>query len=334
MMLCFGSRKGRWSSSLMAMRPSFVILPLATLFLGIGIGWFARPMLGEPPLNGIEGAAMPAKDKPEASTAPSKEQRPAKTERERPAKAKADTEPPPAVREMVTKMHDQMIGRHRDSLEQHLAALQEALQLNPEQQEKMKGSIEKQISQLKALMGESKETPSTDAMRSIGPEALDESIASSLSPEQQSAMTAFKERQKARQADAQALKDLSKLQGIMEFKEGQRDEVYRIFSESAAEALNHPDPMADFAQMTSSGVQVDMDPYGLGLQKLLTDTMKEGGPDNKEAVLKFHAAADRKIEEKVEKLRPVLDEAQLERYRAELKAKGLGVYSSIIPPRE
>ncbi|QJE98897.1 hypothetical protein [Luteolibacter luteus] len=322
------------------MKPSLAILPIGTLFIGIGIGWFARPMTEQEvqPSGTKAEASLSSEKKPAASATPT--DRPAKTDRERPA-SKPDNKMPAAAREMMTKMQEDMTARHRSALEDHVASLRESLQLTPAQEAKLKEGIEKQISQMEGLLDRKAggAVPDLDLARGMGTTPLDESIAETLTPEQQEAMTVLKEREKTRKIDTQALKGLSRLQGIMDFKEGQRDEVYRVLSESAAEALANPDPQAELVKMLSGGVSggmaVDMDPYDLGLQKLLTDTMmKSGSSGNKESAADFRKAVDERIEGKVEKLRPVLDEAQLERYRSELKTKGMGVYSTIISGME
>lgn len=315
----------------LCVKPFFIVLPAATLCVGIGIGWFARPMYGLPAEQMAVGAAASSSSGKPVAPAPATD-RPTKTDRERPADETPKHELPDGAKDMVNKMQDATIARHRTSLEQHAAALMENLNLTPAQRESLETAITRQMAEMEKMMGRSGEPPNPDLFRMIGTGPLEESLASSLTPEQQGQLGDFKEREKARKIDARALKDLSRLQGIVDFKEGQRDEVYRILSVSAESSLDTVDPQASFAEMFSEGSGVEIDPYNLGLQKILGDSMipDNGKQDPKESARKIREAVDLSIEDKVEKLRPVLDAAQLERYRAELKDKGLGVLSGML----
>ena len=313
------------------MKGSATLLPLVTLGIGIAIGWFARPMPGpsstvvEKPGTASPSAASDAK--------PLAEARPAKPDRKRPD-PKQHKESVAKAKEMMGKMQDAAVDRQRTKLEQYAASLTENLKLSPEQTEKLKSAVEFQIAEMtKMLSGSGAGAMAFGGdLKAIGTDSLAASIAATLSTEQQAEFESFKQREKTRKVDAIALKSLSHLQGIFEFKEGQRDQVYEILTRSAEANLANSDPAAEVSGMLTEGMGVEMDPYGLGLQKLLTDSMKDiaAAGDQKAAMGKFREAIEKRIDEKVEELRPVLDEAQLERYRAELKSKGAGPYSSLM----
>lgn len=311
-------------------KPSIVTALIATLCVGIAIGWLARPMYG-PPAEKTAGEA--ARVAPSASVAGSATDRPAKTDRERPADDGAKHKPGAPPDDMMVKMRSLSMARHRTSMEQHLSALQESLNLSPAQREKLQAEIEAQVALIDKVMGTPPgEAVDIDPAQTFGIGRLEESLAGSLTPDQEAGLAVFKEREKARKIDARALKDLSRLQGIVDFKEGQREEVYRILSESAGTALANPEPVSVFSEIHSQGVGVETDPYGLGLQKILRDAMNpaNGAAGGKESARKIREAVDLSIEEKVEKLRPVLDETQLQRYRTELKNQGLGLLSGML----
>ena len=60
----------------------------------------------------------------------------------------------------------------------------------------------------------------------------------------------------------------------------------------------------------------------------------EGAHDSKEMMKHLREVIDKRIDEKVERLRPVLNDKQLELYRSELKSKGLGVYGPMMMGQE
>jgi hypothetical protein len=160
---------------------------------------------------------------------------------------------------------------------------------------------------------------------------LDEKLAENLTNEQKTALSGFKEREKQAKIDSMALKSLSQLQGVIDFEEGQRDEVYKILAESAGERLQKSasSPLSEMSMMGDFGV--DIDPYGLGIQEAMQEAFAnpedmEGGKEPADFKNRMQAVIDERINEKIEKLRPVLNEKQLEQYRAELKNKGAGMF--------
>ena len=62
--------------------------------------------------------------------------------------------------------------------------------------------------------------------------------------------------------------------------------------------------------------------------------MQEATGDQKKMVQKLREVIDKRIDAKVELLRPVLNDKQLEQYRTELKTKGLGVYGTVLSGME
>lgn len=313
------------------MKASVTLLPLATLGIGIAIGWFAKPM-PEPSPTVVEKPGATAPSAP-GDAKPLAEARPAKPDRERPD-PKQHKESAAKAKEMVSKMQDAAVDRHRTKLEQYAETLAENLKLSPAQKEKLKAAVEFQVAEMEKMLSGSGvgATALGGDLKAIGTDSLAASIAATLSPEQQAELESLKQREKTRKVDAIALKSLSQLQGIFEFKEGQRDQVYEILTQSAEANAANADPAAEISGMLTEGMGVEMDPYGLGLQTLLTESMLDRSlqNDEKASMKKFREAIEKRIDEKVEELRPVLDEAQLERYRTELKSKGAGPYSSLM----
>lgn len=312
------------------MKASSPLLLSATLGIGIAIGWFARPMPG-PISAGAENPSAAAPS-PSGDAKPLAEARPAKSDRERPDSKQREESGPP---EMVVRMQEAGVERHRGNLEQYVATLTESLKLTPEQTDQLKAAVEAQIEALRGFTSGAGNAADPGGMPALGTDPLEASIAAMLSASQKEDFESFKQREKTRKVDTLALKNLSHLQGIVDFKEGQRDAIYEILSRSAEAAVENPDP-ATVGGVLNEGMNGEMDAYGLGLQKMVTQLMlgSTAGGDQKSALREFREAFEKRVDAKVEELRPVLDDAQLERYRAELKSKGLGSYAPLLIGRE
>jgi hypothetical protein len=242
------------------------------------------------------------------------------------------------AKEMQGEMTKVMIGRQRTKFEQHLKRLEETVGLTADQKAKMTAWLDERMKKIEGVDFTKAESMSglTDLMGGgLSTKTMEDELAKSLTTEQQTAFTAFKEKDLQTKVDSAALKNLSQLQGIIEFEEGQRDEVYKILSAAAEEKLlkaeEKPDPTALFTE----GMGIEMDPYDLGLQSAMSEAMEDlmkpgANTDQKKIAQSMREIIDKRINDKVEKLRPVLNEKQLEQYRAELKAKGPGIYGTAL----
>lgn len=320
------------------------------LCMGFAIGWLAKPSAP---------AGPPAAEKT-ATNVRGPETKPGKPASE-PAK---ETPPPPGKREireatvkktmpqisdedmeqakkMQGEMTKAMVGRQRSKLENHLERLAQNLNLTPEQKTKMTGWLGDKLKQLEKLDLTDPESMKniTDLTKGLTTKSLEEELASMLTQEQQTSLTAFQEKDTQTKIDSTALKRLSQLQGIIDLEEGQRDEVYKILSASAAEQVRkqeeNPDPTALFTE----GMGIDMDPYGLGIKQAMTELSEnavnwENPGDQKEIARSMREIIDQRINERVEQLRPVLNEKQLEQYRTELKTKGPGLFGAALMSME
>jgi hypothetical protein len=175
----------------------------------------------------------------------------------------------------------------------------------------------------------------TDLVGGLSDKAIHDQLAATLTDEQKTAFNAFKEKEIQTKVDSAALKSLSQLQGVVDFEEGQRDEVYKILSTEAEKRILQEQEKPDPTAMFTEGMGIEMDPYGLGLQQAMTDAITERAKsgeatDTKATTQTMREIIDTRINEKVEQLRPVLNEKQLEQYRSELKTKGLGVFGTAL----
>jgi hypothetical protein len=323
-----------------------ILVGAVMLGLGFAIGWVAKP---DSAGNNSKVAASsstreskPVTAKPEEPAAPVADSK--KSDREKPAPNKnpggMTDEQMAEAKKMQAEMAKQMIKRHRTTLEGHIDKLVKNLNLTDAQRASLQSWLDGRMAKL-----ESADFTDEKAMQSLmggtkdlNAKALEDSLAASLTPEQQTAFTAFKEKEHQTKVDAAALKSLSKLQGVVDFEEGQRDEIYKLLSEGADADLRKKQEVNDPSAFFTESMGMDMDPYGLGLQEIMTEAAGgfdkiaagEVPADEKDMKQRMREAIDKRIEEKVELLRPALNETQLERYRQELKTKGLGFYAGFL----
>lgn len=306
--------------------------------VGIAVGWFSRGSMGPVEEKTAAKVEAPAKSPAPAAAVAVKEDKPAPSavpgkraiRDATPKKAPAGPDP-----EQMKKIQGQvakaMAGRQRAKFEQYIAKLSESLSLTEAQKAGLTKWLDERIEKMESmdLTDPSSMTESGGMLASLTNKALEEELAKSLTEEQKASLAGFKERESQSKVDALALKNLSQMQGVFEFEEGQRDEVYKILAAAAEEKIKkqaaNPDPSSIF----TDGMGIEMDPYDLGIQDAMTEAFKGSGkpgeaPDRKAMAENLRKVIDDRISAKVDQLRPVLNEKQLEQYRTELKNKGSG----------
>lgn len=316
------------------------MLGLLIFVLGVAVGWVSRgiPQMETDGPSKQTSASVPAKvssgspsgnDTPAPSPVPGKRAiRETTPKKEKNVVFDPDSKEAKEMQDRVGKM---MANRKRTSLEQRIQKLAESLNLTEDQKSKLTAWVDERVGKLESsnLMDP---TASAEAMKAASEAGLDEKLAENLTEDQKAAFAGFKEREKQAKIDSMALKSLSQLQGVIDFEEGQRDEVYKILSQFAEERLQKSasSPLSEMSMMGDFGV--DIDPYGLGIQEAMQEAFKPEEMEKNPQAWRtgMQGIIDKCINDKVEKLRPVLNDKQLEQYRAELKNKGAGMFGGAL----
>jgi hypothetical protein len=320
---------------------NLVLVGGGMLGIGFAIGWMAKPV---PSVASDEPRPAVASSKPVAVAAQSASESPPPGKRaiRIPEVKKPEAVPAGPSSDQVKKMQEDMskamTGRMRSKFEARIERLAEGLNLSPEQKDQLTVWLDGKLNEFGDLdfSDPASMASMTDLTKLLTETSLDEQLSSSLNAEQKEALAEFKEREHRSKVDTAALKSLSALQGIIEFEDGQRDEVYRVLTESADARILAENDKPNFTKMFTDGMGIEMDPYDLGLSEAMTESMGAGGQagavpmDHKQMAKNLREVLDQRVEAKVEQLRPVLNEKQLEQYRNELKTKGLGIYSSFL----
>lgn len=316
---------------------------LLMLGLGFAIGWMAKPT----PTGSADAkvtASKSSQSQPSAGgTSPSEAG--LKIRRtERPPVAKDPSQPTDEQiaqgKKVQGEMMKSMVKRMRSKFEAQIEKLSENLNLTPAQKDSLTALLDERMKALEKL--DFSDPKSMEGMgeelKGLTTQAFEDQLASSLTEDQKVALTDFKAKELQAKVDTTALKSLSQLQGVIEFEDGQRDEVYKILTENAeAEAIKEA-ATPNLMELMTADMGFEMDPYDLNLQEAMTDAigidgskMTTASPNDQKTMAKnLREIIDQRIDAKVESLRPVLNDKQLEQYRGELKTKGLGVFGPML----
>lgn len=329
----------------MATMKSPAIVGVVMLVIGIAIGWVVKPT----PETGKPSLTAASSEKPAALTPPSTASQPIAesptpgkrairpTESPKPAPGTPTAEQMDQAKQMQSQMAKKMVERQRQKFEQQIDSLTESLSLTETQKSKLSGWLDERLKNFETLDLTDPATSEKfmEESKLLNDETLQAQLAGTLTAEQQTALTDYQDREHRGKVDALALKNLSNLQGIIRFEDGQRDKVYEILSEGAEESLADKSKTPDIGSMFTEGMGIEMDPYGLDLQQAMTEVMGDpaqlkNGAMNPDMTKKVREIVAARIDAKIERLRPVLNDKQLEAYRTELQTKGLGVYGTVL----
>jgi hypothetical protein len=330
------------------MKAHIITAPLM-LALGVAIGWVARGTNSDKPLAATTApthapadtragettmaAADESSNKPRSKSA-------IREPKDTSAQGKAEQQIPEEMNSQVRKMMESMASRQRTRLDQHVDRLNASLSLTPDQKAKLTAWLDentKNAGQFDALAASGDPEKAYQAQTSFSPEGLEDYLAGMLLPDQKEALEDFQQRDKQGKVDALALKNLSQIQKVVEFSDGQRDQVYQILSEAAERKLSEAPKTEQMMSFMHESMGIETDPYDLGVNTLMQDMM--GAPenmdmdflkDNKGMAQKLRDELARRIDEKASLLQPVLNEKQLEQYRTELRTRGGGFVEQMI----
>jgi len=319
------------------------LIPLACLVGGVAIGWFARPLVSPaPPAAAVTVAAATPSAPAAVSAAPTPADtasahatgRPVKTEADA-AKEKAEAKMKEDVKKQQELMGKRVTDFQRKKFEARLAKLAAELNLSPEQQEKIRASMEERFSKMGGLFDFNSGTPEERSQRMLDLSAmmktdgLDEATAGLLSETQKDQYAGFKDKERQTRIESRTLKDLGNITNVIELSPEQRDAVYQVLSDEAAEREKRPSNTAMMNLFTESmGMQFDDE---LGVQDLMqeqADSQMAGKKPSQADIRKTtRETLQQRVDARAEALRPHLTEAQFQQYRSHLQTKATNMMS-------
>jgi hypothetical protein len=306
-------------------------LPVGCLLAGIAIGWLAKPTTSSSSTSGVAAITTPRASSSTTAAAPERTKSETAKKREsasrtRPAintsKREIDVQLEKQLEEQAAQ---QMTDIQRKKFQARFAKLCTELNLTPDQQLRIRASMEERFAKMVGLFtfdgeGENAEKMAslTALMESYG---VDETTAALLTDEQKSGFEAIQVRERQSRIDSTALKDLGTLGAVLELSQDQRDSVYGVLSELAAKQEDVR-KSSGMMNMFTEGRRVRSDDE-LGISDIMNERMEAHGDMPPHADFKKFMAdtVKQRAAERVEALRPVLNEQQLEQYRAHLETE-------------
>lgn len=323
-----------------------LLVALVCIGLGVAIGWIAKPS-PEDTADNAPSSDSSVKPTPKPSSRP----RPKATESDRdPALTSSviggedgDSKITPEQRAAMEKGQNQWTNmlkkRQRAKVDARIAKLVSDLNLTPEQEAELRKKIEDQFGGLEGMFsGETDPSKMGDLAKLLGGDGVDEALNDLLTPEQKEAHEELKKRELANKVEAKALKNLAKL-SFLDMSQEQKEAAYDILYSEAEESVAESSPEGAVISMMTSGLGIDIDVDDLGIAGAFSmenaRPAEDGSrPDPAAMMAKANASMAKRVDEKVEALRPVLNETQLDAYRKNLESKSSGLFGGFLQSQE
>lgn len=318
---------------------------LLGIAIGIAIGWGIKPSEERGIVSSSGEGAMAGKTSPRPDPARAGDDDPSLAARasDRRTGARVVTDLDDMDPEMLRQIEEaqakqaEVIKRGlRSKLEHRIARIVEELGLTDAQAQALKTHVETTLESFDGGMLEGMDgPPDPEKIGALAAllkgEGLAEVLGAALSGDQRQGLEGVLERERRNNIEARALKDLSKLQRTLDLEPGQRDQVYAVLMDDAEEWLGRQSDTDLVMREMMSGMGMEMDFGDMDMSMVFgqdTDTT-----DPAEMMRRMRDAQEQQLEARVERLRPVLDEPQLERYRESLESQG-GLFQMMIDETE
>ncbi len=305
------------------------------LAIGLAIGWIVKPTPAAPAADLAKVAppkTSPRKDpKPTPPTAD--KTKPKVTSsfiiggRQQPGEMSDDDQS--QAKKMQKRMEEMMQKRQEKKLEARILKLVAQLNLTPEQEAALrKAAAENQVDAASLMSGDF--DPSQLANLSADG-SIEDSLADILTDEQKEEHAALKKRELANKIESKALQNLAKL-GDLDMTQEQKDAAYDILYKQAEETTTDEESSANgILSAVTEGLGLEIDPDDLDFGAISATEAENGeAPNQQDLMARMQESQQRKIEEKIEALRPVLNDDQLEQYRQSLNLRQGGILGGVL----
>lgn len=325
-----------------------LIIALICIALGFAAGWMAKP-------------APVAESSPEDTARPTS--RTASTSSPRGSRSSIDSDKPKSARrsgvtvktmtsdgeldpetkkmieESQRKQSDMVRKRFKDQFDMRIAAMVKELGLDASQEKALRDFYAAQLEKIdfsEGMSGVGDAEKMKEMAAALRGDGLNDAMKNLLSEDQMAGLEAMQERKKNSKIEARAMKDLAKLQQSLDLTEDQKQKVYDVLMADAEKSIEEQSD-ADYvtrAMMSSMGVEMDMGDMDMGgIMQLgggeAGGIGENGVPDRAAIIKQMKENRKKRIDAKVARLAPVLDETQQQQYRKNLESKG-GMFNMMI----
>ncbi len=317
-----------------------IILSLVCLGLGFAAGWVAKPA---PDFSTAAAPdTTPAKSESRRSTNP-----PASSATESDRKKTSlnsfviggddqikefDAETRQAMANSQKQWGEMFKKRQMDKIDARIAKLTTELNLTPAQQAELRKLLETKSKGMESMLSGTGDMSKVGDLASLMNGGVDEALKGLLTPEQEEAHEALQKRELANKVEASALKNLAKL-SYLDLSQEQKDAAYDILYADAEKSAGKTSSQNAMVSAMTEGMGIELDMEDLGISGALE--MENAGnsserPNPADIMAKMKESQAKRVAEKVEALRPVLNETQLEAYRKNLESKSGGILGGML----
>lgn len=314
-----------------------ILLAATCIAIGASIAWLAKP---DPKADTAEAEVVENKPRSNGKIGSSESQKRATSERtivepeEVPPVAiiPADGEGREQAREMGNRMEQMFRKRQQAKLDARIAKLVSQLNLTPTQEAALRKAAADRMSSFGEMMKGDVDPSKISEM--LKADVIDEALADILTPEQQEELEAVKKREIANKVEAQALKELAKLSNL-DLTQEQKDAAYDILYKDAQASVGNETPATGIVSMITEGFGIELDSDTLGVATAMIPDIGdiESGEveqDPQAMMAKAQENMTKRIDDKVEAMRPVLNDNQLNQYRKDLELKSGGIFGGLL----
>lgn len=229
------------------------------------------------------------------------------------------------------EVRDAMRDRQMERFTNQAARWSAALGLDANQQERLLDIASGQIDELEKLAVDGMENgdPATvsqsarRAMEILSGQAMEASLDEMLTPDQRQAYQAFSNRQNVSRAESRALRQLAGLNEELMLTPEQRNQVYAVYYDEAMTEIGGKDPLQATIDNLASSAGISVDPAMQSMISSLANRglaeLASGRPIDPETIESMAMESiQQSLDTEANRLRGVLNEAQLEIYRSQL----------------
>lgn len=280
-----------------------------------------------------EAAATSARKTADAGSSPAEKTRSAAGLLRELSESSGSTEIADALsnEERQEEVRNAMRDRQMERFTNQAARWSAALGLDATQQERLLDIAGDQIDELEKLAVDGMENgdPATvsesarRAMEILSGQAMEASLDEILTPDQRQAYQAFSSRQNVSRAESRALRQLAGLNEELMLTPEQRNQVYAVYYDEAMAEIGGKDPLQATIDNLASSAGISVDP---AMQSMISSLANRGlaelasgrpiDPETIETMAK--ESIQQSLDTEANRLRGVLNEAQLEIYRSQL----------------
>ena len=315
-----------------------LIIAIVCIALGFAAGWIAKPdPTPEPKVASVDSSdKKPTRTitkSPSDNPAPSRERKTTLTSRVyTPGQVGEETNP--EAEAAMNNWSKIMKDKQKAKSDARIAVLVDKLNLTPAQEAQLRAAMEKQLEAMGNIFdpsaGGGAKSPKDIASLLTG-DGLDDTLSDILTPEQEGEYDALKKRERDNKIEASALKNLAKL-SFLDMSQEQKDAAYDILYSQAETSVDKKSPGSAMMSIVTSGMGIELDADDLGVSGIVDAQFsgEAGTTEPGDIMARMKESQAKKVDEKIEALRPVLDEKQLEQYRNHLESNSSGLLGGFI----